>query len=112
MLLGSLVTLRYFGPEVNPDAPELCDNLDNDCDGVVDEDFDAGNTGLAMLAFLGAGFSHLSKDIHDGIRFGDGPLGGAHTFFLVALDLHGILPVGDFDLDGKFVHLRSAYRLK
>jgi len=35
------------------------------------EDFDGGNTGLAILAFLGAGYSHLSKDTYDGICFGD-----------------------------------------
>jgi hypothetical protein len=35
------------------------------------EDFDAGNSGLALLAFLGAGYSHLSKDTYDGICFGD-----------------------------------------
>lgn len=34
-------------------------------------DFDTGVTGLALLAFLGAGYSHLSKDIHEGICFGD-----------------------------------------
>jgi len=34
------------------------------------DDFDAGVTGLALLAFLGAGYSHLSKDTHDGICFG------------------------------------------
>jgi hypothetical protein len=35
------------------------------------EDFDAGVTGLSLLAFLGAGYSHLSKDVHEGICFGD-----------------------------------------
>jgi hypothetical protein len=35
------------------------------------EDFDAGVTGLSLLAFLGAGYSHLSKDTYDGICFGD-----------------------------------------
>lgn len=35
------------------------------------EDFDTGVTGLSLLAFLGAGYSHLSKDTHDGICFGD-----------------------------------------
>jgi hypothetical protein len=34
-------------------------------------DSDVGVTGLALLAFLGAGYSHLSKDAYDGIRFGD-----------------------------------------
>ena len=34
-------------------------------------DFDAGVTGLSLLAFLGAGYSHLSKDTYDGICFGD-----------------------------------------
>ena len=35
------------------------------------EDFDAGVTGLSVLAFLGAGYSHLSRDTFDGICFGD-----------------------------------------
>jgi hypothetical protein len=34
-------------------------------------DFDTGVTGLALLAFLGAGYSHLSRDTHEGICFGD-----------------------------------------
>ncbi len=32
---------------------------------------DAGVTGLALLAFLGAGYSHLSRDTYDGICFGE-----------------------------------------
>ncbi len=35
------------------------------------DDFDAGVTGLSLLAFLGAGYSHLSQETHGGIRFGD-----------------------------------------
>jgi hypothetical protein len=31
---------------------------------------DVGTTGLALLAFLGAGYSHLSKDTYDGLCFG------------------------------------------
>ena len=34
-------------------------------------DFDTGNTALPLLAFVGAGYSHLSKDSYDGIQFGD-----------------------------------------
>jgi hypothetical protein len=34
-------------------------------------DFDAGVTGLSILAFLGAGYSHLSRETYDGICFGD-----------------------------------------
>jgi hypothetical protein len=32
------------------------------CTGAGDSEYDAGVTGLALLAFLGAGYSHLSKD--------------------------------------------------
>jgi hypothetical protein len=34
------------------------------------ENFNVGLTGLALLAFLGAGYTHLSKDVFDGICFG------------------------------------------
>lgn len=34
-------------------------------------EFDVGVTGLALLAFLGAGYSHASRDIVDGVAFGD-----------------------------------------
>lgn len=34
-------------------------------------DYDAGVTGLALLAFFGAGYSHVSKDVWDGIAVGD-----------------------------------------
>ncbi|HLG42647.1 MAG TPA: prenyltransferase/squalene oxidase repeat-containing protein, partial [Planctomycetota bacterium] len=33
--------------------------------------FQVGLTGLSLLAFLGAGYTHLSRDIYDGICFGD-----------------------------------------
>jgi hypothetical protein len=35
------------------------------------ETFDVGLTGLSLLTFLGAGYTHLSKDVYDGICFGD-----------------------------------------
>jgi hypothetical protein len=33
--------------------------------------FQVGVTGLSLLAFLGAGYTHLSRDVYDGICFGD-----------------------------------------
>ncbi len=34
------------------------------CPGIGDDDNDAGITGLALLAFLGAGYTHLSRDTY------------------------------------------------
>lgn len=34
------------------------------------EEFRVGVTSLSVLAFLGAGYTHLSKDIHEGVCFG------------------------------------------
>lgn len=33
-----------YNPEINPGAPEMCNAKDDDCDGVVDEGFNIGNT--------------------------------------------------------------------
>lgn len=41
-------------------------------------DLDIGLTGLALSAFLGAGYSHLSRDSHRGICFGDVIKKGLH----------------------------------
>ncbi len=40
------------------------------CGGPGKPEFDSGNTGLAVLAFLGAGYTHHSRDTYDGICFG------------------------------------------
>ncbi len=36
-----------------------------------EDDFEAGVTGLALLAFLGVGHTHRSRDLYDGIASGD-----------------------------------------
>ncbi len=41
------------------------------CGGPGYPEYDTGNTGLALLAFLGAGYTHLSRDAFDGVRVGD-----------------------------------------
>ena len=47
-------------PDVNPDGVELCNAVDDDCDGLVDEDFDADGDGAfdaantACAAFYGS----------------------------------------------------------
>jgi len=33
---------------INPDAAEICDGKDNDCDGIVDEDFDSDDDGYTV----------------------------------------------------------------
>jgi hypothetical protein len=40
------------------------------CGGPGYPEYDTGNTGLALLAFLGAGYTHLSRDEFDGVRVG------------------------------------------
>ena len=35
---GSDIDCDDTDPSINPEAPELCDGLDNDCNGIVDGD--------------------------------------------------------------------------
>jgi hypothetical protein len=46
------------------------DKYPGSCSGDGYAEFDSGVTGLALLAFLGSGYTHLSKDTYDGICFG------------------------------------------
>ncbi|MBI5777893.1 MAG: terpene cyclase/mutase family protein [Planctomycetes bacterium] len=43
---------------------------DSQCTGTGDEYYDIGLTGLALLAFTGAGYTPDDKEIHNGISFG------------------------------------------
>jgi len=72
-----LAALKWLARHQSPDGSWNVANYARQCkEGSCTpnpghEDFDAGVTGLSMLAFLGAGYSHLSKDVHEGICFGD-----------------------------------------
>ncbi len=75
----TLAGLRWLARHQNPDGHWDTDGFTSDCGRVIRgacggpgyPEYDAGNTGLALLAFLGAGYTHLSRDVYDGIRFGD-----------------------------------------
>ncbi len=54
------------------------------------EDYDAGVTGLSLLAFLGTGVTPLSKEVHDGIRFGE-IVGKGLTWLIRGQDPEGCL---------------------
>lgn len=79
-----LAALKWLARHQNEDGswsvkdyPNRCNRLQKYASGGKcspapgHEDFDAGVTGLSILAFLGAGYTHLSREKHDGICFGD-----------------------------------------
>ncbi len=79
-----LAALKWLSRHQNADGSWKTQNYISECKKIAKyaqgsncspnpghDDFDAGNTALSMLAFLGAGYSHLSKDTYDGICFGD-----------------------------------------
>jgi hypothetical protein len=71
-----LEALKWLARHQNPDGSWAVMGYVRQCSATCspnpgEESFDAGVTGLSLLAFLGAGYSHLSKDTYDGICFGD-----------------------------------------
>lgn len=72
-----LLALRWLARHQSPDGSWKTRDFASQCreekcapnPGLADHA--GGVTGLAVLAFLGAGYSHLSKDRRDGIVFGD-----------------------------------------
>ncbi|MBI5360089.1 MAG: terpene cyclase/mutase family protein [Planctomycetes bacterium] len=67
--------LKWLARHQSPDGSWDSDGFNNMCKGApcAGEGYpenDIGVTGLALLAFLGCGFTHFSKDEFDGISFG------------------------------------------
>jgi hypothetical protein len=70
-----LAGLRWLARHQAPDGHWDTDNFKaqcgkvrkGSCDGPEKKEFDSGNTGLDVRAFLGAGYTHLSRDTYDGI---------------------------------------------
>jgi hypothetical protein len=61
--------LGWLARHQHPDGHWDCDNFSANCHGSVCDgpglpDFDTGVTGLAVLAFLGAGITHTSRDTY------------------------------------------------
>ena len=62
-----LAALKWLARHQNPDGSWGAEGFTTRCSGVRcsgpgERDFDTGETALSILAFLGAGYSHLSRD--------------------------------------------------
>jgi len=74
-----LAALRWLARHQGPDGGWGAEAFQGQCKsgrcgGVGERDYDTGMTGLSLLAFLGAGYSQISKDIKFDPAFPDQPL--------------------------------------
>jgi len=60
-------------PDINPGATEICDGVDQDCDSLYDEDFDADSDGYTTCgysvsdgSFVGVDCDDSNADVHPG----------------------------------------------
>ncbi len=63
-----LAALRWLARHQNADGSWGAEGFKHECkagacSGAGDKEFDTGVTGLSLLAFLGSGYTHLSKDV-------------------------------------------------
>ena len=74
-----LAALRWLARHQGPDGGWAAEGFHAQCKGAQcggagERDYDIGVTGLSLLAFLGAGYSQISKDIKFDPAFPDQPL--------------------------------------
>ena len=110
-----MAALKWLARHQNPDGSWGAKSFQRQCRstkclGAGDEQFDIGLTGLALLAFTGAGYRTSSlRDVYDGICFGDVVRNAAK--YLIDRQL----PDGSFSAskDGKFMYNQAicAYAL-
>jgi squalene-hopene cyclase-like protein len=66
-----MAALRWLARHQNDDGSWHASGFCKTCSGPGDAAFDTGVTSLSLLAFLGAGYTQISKDEIDGIRVAD-----------------------------------------
>ncbi|HEX7898465.1 MAG TPA: prenyltransferase/squalene oxidase repeat-containing protein [Planctomycetota bacterium] len=99
-----LASLKWLARHQNPDGSW---SVPACCPGPGNADYREGLTGLSVLAFLGAGYSHLSKDTYDGLSFGDVIRRGLQNLMTPAAEV----PRGMYNRAVRAMALSEAYGL-